>query len=134
MLQIAQGVSSPQTHQNDWSNYAGNTTNAIGGIRIDIDTSNCGFTTSPHYLVSIEGTGGWNWHLSGLNCLYNVSPHGFTVYIRWTDDPSSNIPPGSTNEPNPLRVSTAKVKGWSLRWTGIQTCPCEKKEEDKPKD
>ncbi len=130
MLQIAQGITSPQTHQNDWNNYLG-ANDPIAGIRIDIDTSNCGFTSTPHYLVSIEGTGGWQWILSGLNCLYNVTPNGFSVYLRWTDEPSSNIPPGSTNEPNPLRVSTANDKGWSLRWSAINTCPCEKT-DDKP--
>ncbi len=123
MLHISQGTSSPQTNQSDWTNYLTNN-NPIAGIRIDVDTSNCGFTATPHYLVSIEGTGGWQWHLNGLNCLYNVTQNGFTVYLRWTDEPNSNIPYGSTNEPNPLRVQTAIDKNWVLKWTGIQTENC----------
>jgi len=112
MLQIAQGETSPHP---------------IAGFYIDVDTSNCEFSATPHYLVSMEGDG-WQWHLNGLNCLYNVSQSGFRVYLRWTDEPSSVIPPGSTNEPNPLRVSTANVKNWALKWTAIQTCPCKQKE------
>ncbi|MBR9919956.1 MAG: hypothetical protein GYB31_03895 [Bacteroidetes bacterium] len=132
MLQIAQGKTSPQTNQNDWNNYL-NDNDPIAGIRIDVDTSECKFTTTPHYLVSMEGDKGWQWHLNGLNCIYNVSPTGFSVYLRWTDEPTSSIPPGSTNEPNPLRVSTAIDKGWTLRWTAIQTCPCTRKKEDNPR-
>lgn len=123
MLHIAQGTSSPATHPADWVDYLGNNS-PIAGFYIDVDTSGCGFTDTPHYIISIEGTGGWQWHLNGLNCLYNVSQNGFRVYLRWTDAPGSGIPPGSTNEPDPLRVSTAQAKGWVLKWTGIQTENC----------
>lgn len=128
MLQIAQGETSPKTHPNDWKDYLG-TSSSIAGFYIDIDTSNCNFATIPQYIVSMEGDG-WQWHLNGLNCLYNVSKNGFRVYLRWTDEPSSNIPTGSTNEPNPLRISTANKKNWVLKWTGIHTCPCKKKEKE----
>lgn len=134
MFQIAQGVTSPITHPQDWVNYGTNSWPQPGGFYIQIDTSNCGFTKTPHYLISIEGTGGFHWYLSGLNSIYNATPNSFRVYLRWTDAPSDFATIGSsTNEPNPLRVQTAIDKGWSLKWTGIQACPCAVKEEVKGK-
>lgn len=133
MFHIAQGATSPQTHAADWVNYGNNSWPQPAGFYIDVDTSNCGFTATPHYLISIEGTGGFHWYLSGLNCIYNQSPNGFRVYLRWTDAPSDFNQIGSSNEPNPLRVQTAIDKGWSLKWTGIETCPCPRKGHDNPK-
>ena len=127
MFHIAQGETSPETHSSDWVNY---NTSQAGGIYIDIDTSNCGFSSTPHYLISIEGTRGYHWYLSGLNSIYNQSKNGFRVYLRCTDAPSDFNTIGGTNEPNSLRVKTAIDKGWKLKWTGIQTCPCPEKKED----
>ena len=121
MFQTAQGVSSPQSP--NWTDYLASN-NVFGGIRIDIDTSNCGFTSTPHYIVSMEGST-YHWQLAGLSSIYNPTPNGFTVFIRWTDAVSDFNTLGGTNEPNPLRVQTAKIKGWSLKWTAIQTCPCD---------
>ncbi len=132
MLQIAQGESSPQKNASDWNNYLASNA-PLAGFYVDVDTSDCEFTATPHYMVSIEGTGGWQWLLSGLNCLYNVTSTGFRVYLRWTDAPSDFPTLGSTSEPNPLRVQTAIDKGWTLKWTGIQTCPCVKKDRKEEK-
>ena len=60
MFHIAQGVTSPQTHTSNWVNYD---VSQASGFYIDVDTSNCGFTQTPHYLISIEGTGGYHWYL-----------------------------------------------------------------------
>ncbi len=131
MFHIAQGITSPQTHQQDWVNYGSSTWPQPAGFYINVDTSNCGFTSTPHYMMAIEGAGGFHWYLSGLNCIYNATPNGFRVYLRWTDAPSDFATIGSSTEPNPLRVQTAKDKKWSLKWTGIQTCPCDEKELEK---
>ncbi|HHG86005.1 MAG TPA: hypothetical protein ENJ82_14755 [Bacteroidetes bacterium] len=124
MFHIAQGVTDPITNAADWNDYLPATNTQPAGIRIDVDTSNCGFTSTPQYLISIEGVLGYHWYLSGQNSIYNATPTGFTVYLRWTDAPSDFPTIGVTNEPNSLRVATAVAKRWSMKWTGISTCPC----------
>lgn len=107
MFQISQGQTSP----NDWKDYSSL------GIYVDVDTSACGFTQTPHYLVTIEGSS-HHWCVNGVNAIYQPSPTGFRVYLRWTDDD------GHYGNYNPLRASFAKGKNWYLRWTAIQSCPC----------
>ncbi|KAA1248120.1 T9SS type A sorting domain-containing protein [Aquimarina sp. RZ0] len=113
-VKIGQGVTSPE----DWINY--NTT----GIYVDVDTKSCGFTTTPHYLITLESVTnkGSHWYISGVPSLYNVTPTGFRVYIRWTDAPSDLPTVGPY--PNPLRASTAKDRDWVIRWTGIEMRDC----------
>ncbi|WP_271783259.1 T9SS type A sorting domain-containing protein [Aquimarina algiphila] len=115
-VKIGQGVTSPD----DWVDY--NTT----GIYVDINTSACGFNTTPHYLVTLESTTnkGFHWYISGTPSLYNVTPTGFRVYLRWTDAPSDLPTVGSLNFANPLRASTAKNRDWVIRWTGIEMQDC----------
>ncbi|MDY8138181.1 T9SS type A sorting domain-containing protein [Aquimarina sp. 2201CG5-10] len=115
-VKIGQGVTSP----NDWVDY--NTT----GIYVDVDTKSCGFKTTPHYLVTLESVGnkGYHWYISGAPSLYNITPTGFRVYLRWTDAPSDLPTVGSLNFPNPLRASTAKDREWVIRWTGIEMTDC----------
>ena len=73
---VGQGVTDP----NDWVDY-GNL-----GIYVDVNTSACGFTQTPHYLVTLESitNRGSHWYVSGVPSVYNVTPTGFRVYIRWT--------------------------------------------------
>ncbi len=120
-VKIGQGVTSPD----DWINY--NTT----GIYVDVNTSACGFTTTPHYNVTLESTtnSGYHWYVSGTTSLYNVSPTGFRVYLRWTDHPSELATVGSLNFPNPLRVSTAENRNWVIRWTGIEMQDCDESQQ-----
>jgi hypothetical protein len=117
-MKVAQGVTTP----NDWVDYNG----GVGGIYVDVNTSACGFTTTPHYLVTLESvTGqGYHWYVNGTPSLYNVSPTGFRVYLRWADHPSDNPTIGSLNFPNPLNASTAQNRGWVIRWTAIITGDC----------
>jgi len=51
-----------------------------GYIVTDIDTSACGFTTTPKYFTTISGTGG-HWGLTGTTSIYSESPTGFRMYI-----------------------------------------------------
>lgn len=112
MLQIAQGVTSP----NDWKDYNNQ------GIYIDVDTSACKFTQTPHYIVSLEGNS-HHWAANGATSIYNATPTGFRIYLRWTDDN------GHYGNYNPLRIGLAQRYNWHLKWTGIQTCPCEKEKK-----
>lgn len=115
-IKIGQGVTSP----NDWVDN--NTT----GIYVDVDTKSCGFTTTPHYLVTLESISnkGFHWYISGVPAIYNTTPTGFRVYLRWTDAPSDLPTVGSLNFPNPLRASTAQDRDWVIRLTAIEMQDC----------
>lgn len=115
---IGQGVTSPS----DWVDY--NPSQAVKGIYVDVNTSACGFTSTPHYLVTLESitNNGHHWEVSGVPAIYAATPTGFRVYLRWTDHPTDEATIGG--EPNPLRASTARAKGWVIRWTGIVTGDC----------
>ncbi len=104
MIQIAQGI----TSANDWVDYHQR------GIYVDVDTSQANFTSTPHYIVSLEGDG-YHWCANGTTSIYEPTPTGFRVYLRWTDDK------GHYNHHNPLRADFAKQKNWHLKWTGILT-------------
>lgn len=111
---VGQGVTDP----NDWLDYSNL------GIYVDVNTSACGFTQTPHYLVTLESRSGYQWEVSGVPSIYNITPTGFRVYLRWTDHPSDRSTIGSRNFPNPLRASTARDRGWVIRWTAISTGDC----------
>lgn len=108
MFQISQGV----TTSDDWSNYSNN------GIYVDVDTSACGFTKTPHYIATLEGNS-HHWCASGASSIYIPTPNGFRIYIRWTDDN------GHFGRLNPLRINTAQQYNWHIKWSAIQACPCE---------
>lgn len=103
MFQVGQGVSSPK----DWQNQSGK------GIVVNIDTSHCGFTETPHYITSLEGESKM-WATSGSNCIYHASPTGFSVYLRWA---SKN---GVDKNGDNLRADLARHLKWVIRWTAIQ--------------
>jgi len=115
---VAQGV----TSSNDWVDYNG----GVGGIYVDVNTSACGFTQTPHYLVTLESTtnSGYHWYINGVPSIYLATSTGFRVYLRWADHPSDNPTIGSLNFPNPLRASTAQNRNWVIRWTAITTGDC----------
>ncbi|WP_298419223.1 T9SS type A sorting domain-containing protein [uncultured Kordia sp.] len=115
---VAQGVTAPS----DWIDYNG----GVGGIYVDVNTSACGFTQTPHYLVTLESTtnSGYHWYINGVPSIYSATPTGFRVYLRWADHPSDNPTIGGLNFPNPLRASTAQNRSWVIRWTAITTGDC----------
>ncbi len=110
---VGQGVS-----DTNWQDYFGE------GIFIDVNTSQCGFTTTPHYLVTLEN-GSSRWQVSGVPSVYNTSPNGFRVYLRWTDSPTDSPTIGQNQDPNPLTPGTAAGYGWVVRWTAISIGPCD---------
>lgn len=113
---VGQGVTTP----NAWQNYQN------AGIFVDVNTSACGFQTTPHYLVTLESinNSGYHWAISGTPAIYNPTPTGFRVYLRWTDHPTEEPTIGGLNYPNPLRRTAAINRGWVIRWTGIVTGDC----------
>jgi hypothetical protein len=125
-LHIAQGVTTPS----DWRTYTPNvdldvtlddgTELTLGGIYVDVNTSNCNFAETPHYIVSIEsGSPGRHWLLSGASSIYNATPNGFRVYLTWTDYL------GHPTLDNPVSVSVAQDSGWFIRWTAISSKDCD---------
>lgn len=115
-MSIGQGVTSPS----DWQDYFSL------GIFVDVNTSACGFTTTPHYLVTLESitNSGYHWYTGGTPAIYNATPTGFTVYLRWIDHPTEAPTIGGLLYANPLRVAAANDRGWVIRWTGISTGEC----------
>ena len=112
---IAQGVTSP----NQWQNFNPNGGGTPAGIFVQVNTSGCGFPTTPHYIATLEAAGS-HWVMSGVSSIYNASPTGFRVYIRFTDHPTDE-PMVSNVFPNPLTSTTANNLGLVVRWTAIST-------------
>jgi len=110
---VGQGVSGT-----NWVNYINQ------GAYIDVNTSQCGFTSTPHYLVTLEN-GSSRWAVSGVPSIYNATPNGFRVYIRWTDSPEDSPTVGVNQDPNPLQPATATNYGWVIRWTAISIGDCD---------
>jgi hypothetical protein len=69
------------------------------GIYLDVNTSGCGFASTPLYLTSIGGASG-HWQSTGATSIYLPSPTGFRVYISY---------PGIT-------PTLANQYGWHLNW------------------
>ena len=102
-MEIGQG----RTSVNDWQNYREN------GIYVDIDTSHCRFSDTPHYLTTLEGSS-THWIADGVSSIYTPSPTRFRIYLMWT---SPDVPMAY----QPLRRDFAIQNGWYVKWTGILT-------------
>lgn len=66
------GTSSSST---DWKYYAAN------AIYTDVDTSDCGYTSTPLVFTSIGGDAG-HYDIRGATSIYRASPTGFRVYLH----------------------------------------------------
>ncbi len=88
----------------DWRPYEGE----MPGIYVDIDTSPAGFTTTPHYIVSLAGKT-HHWLTTGGSCVYNPTAIGFRVYVRFSDSSADNMTPEFANE-----------AGWHVTWIGFE--------------
>ena len=129
-MKVGQGVTSPS----DWVDY--DITGAgfdFDGIYVDVNTSACGFTETPHYLVTLESVdkgpraGSGKWETSGYTAIYSATPEGFRVLARWTD--------GNLNRSNYTRSLTAEQAerfGYVIRWTAISTGECSRCGEMNP--
>jgi hypothetical protein len=83
-----------------WQVYTGN------GIFIDVNTSAAGFTATPLYITSIHGDQ-QHWATTGGSSVYNPTPTGFRIYVRWWD--GTVLTPAQANSNN-----------WHIQWIGIQ--------------
>ena len=103
---IIAGSTSPG--ETNWKVYRASD-GKIHGIYVDVDTRSAGFSTTPNYITSLGGDG-WHFNTVGATSIYNSTPNGFRVYIRYAD---GQIPtPTFANE-----------KKWHIRWMGIEPTP-----------
>ena len=130
-MKVGQGVTSPT----DWQDYelSGRDGFVYHGIYVDVNTSSCGFITTPHYLVTLEyvddtpRAGSGLWETSGYTAIYRPTPEGFRVLARWTD--------GELNRSNYSRTLTAAQAAelkYVIRWTAISTGECSRCGEMNP--
>ncbi|WP_424097821.1 hypothetical protein [Moorena producens] len=80
-----------------------------GGIYVDVDTSACGFQSTPIYLVNMHGNGD-NWETTGGSTAYDRTNQGFRIYVRFPSDRGGR--------PN-LTPDYANSKGWHIQWLAI---------------
>ena len=88
----------------DWQSYEGE----MPGIYVDVNTRAAGFKTTPHYVISLAGRT-HHWLTSGGSCVYDPTPAGFRVYVRYCDSSAENMTPEFANEAD-----------WHITWIGIE--------------
>ncbi|MCT4581854.1 MAG: hypothetical protein N4A35_10585 [Flavobacteriales bacterium] len=93
---------------------SGSTTPGVGwvqygadGIYIDVNTSGCGFTSTPRYITSIQG-GGNKWLLTGVTSIYSATATGFRIYLKYDDGNFSLTP------------AYAASSGYQINWIAIE--------------
>jgi hypothetical protein len=96
-IKIASGSTTPGS--TNWQAYGAN------GLYLDVDTSAGKFTTAPRYITSIGGNSS-HWATTGATSIYNATPTGFRVYVRFSD--GSAITPAQAN-----------TFQWHINWAGI---------------
>ncbi|HYR07974.1 MAG TPA: hypothetical protein VEQ60_09405 [Longimicrobium sp.] len=94
---IASGQTPPGS--TNWQPYGSS------GIFVDVNTSAAKFPSTPVYVTSLGGNSG-NWSTTGGSSVYQETPTGFRVYVRWVD--------GSA-----LTPAQANSWQWHINWIGI---------------
>ena len=97
-IKIASGSTTPGS--TNWQAYGTN------GLYLDVDTSAGKFTTAPRYFTSIGGSSS-QWATTGATSIYNATPTGFRVYVRFSD--GSAITPAQANSFQ-----------WHINWLGVE--------------
>ena len=97
-IKIASG--STTAGSTNWQAYGAN------GLYLDVDTSAGKFTAKPRYFTSIGGTSS-QWATTGATSIYNATPTGFRVYVRFSD--GSAITPAQANSFQ-----------WHINWLGVE--------------
>ncbi|NEO43619.1 MAG: hypothetical protein F6K55_05565 [Moorea sp. SIO4A3] len=85
----------------NWQPYLGGTE----GIYVDVDTSACGFKSTPIYLVNMHGNAS-NWGATGGSSAYDRTNQGFRVYVRFSSGED-------------LTPEFANSRGWHIQWLAI---------------
>ena len=98
-IKSASGSTTPGS--TNWQSYSGNT-----GVYLDVDTSISKFTTTPRYFTTLGGNSS-HWRTTGATSIYNATPTGFRVYVRWSD--GSALTPAQANSLN-----------WHINWVAVE--------------
>ena len=98
-IRIGSGSTTPGS--TNWQPYSG-----TAGVFLDVDTSSGKFTAIPRYFASLGGSSS-HWATTGASSIYNATPTGFRVYVRWSD--------GSA-----LTVAQANSYQWHINWLGVE--------------
>jgi hypothetical protein len=75
------------------------------GVFVDVDTSSAGFKTTPIYITSLGGRLG-HWGTTGATSIYEPTPTGFRVYVRWSTG-------------GLLTPAEANGAGWHINWIAV---------------
>lgn len=80
-------------------------------LYLDVDTTECGFKTTPIYLVNLNGDA-VHWKLQGANTVYSMNPRGFRILIA---HPRKNAAQ--------LWRDAMKYR-WSVGWVAVMGSQC----------
>ena len=92
---------STNTDGTGWQNYSDGR-----GIYIDIDTSSCGFSSSPMYFTSLAGSTR-HWTTIGITSIYQTAVSHFRVYLDFEGDSQTT-------------VADADESNWHVQWCGVE--------------
>jgi hypothetical protein len=81
-----------------WSVYNAN------GVTVKVDTSGCGFTSTPHYVSSL-GCSNVCWQTTGGNNPYKATATGFDIYVYYI--------------PGPFTPAQANESGFHIEWIAV---------------
>lgn len=84
-----------------WVNY--NINGKVVGVYIDVDTSSCGFGSTPMYFSSLNGTAE-HWEVIGSNAIYGPTATGFRIYIQRRSTINANV---------------ANQHNWHIQWMAV---------------
>jgi hypothetical protein len=76
----------------------------VDGIFVDVDTSLAGFKTTPIYISSLGGES--HWGIIGATSIYDPTPTGFRVYVRYATGGS-------------LTPAEANQNRWHINWIAV---------------
>jgi hypothetical protein len=85
----------------NWQLYTGG---GSGGVFVDVSVPAGLFSTTPVFVTSLGGNDS-NWQTT--SSIYNESPTGFRVYVRWIDG-------------SPLTPATANGYKWHINWIAVE--------------
>jgi hypothetical protein len=75
------------------------------GVFVDVDTSSAGFKTTPIYITSLGGRLA-HWSTTGATSIYEPTPTGFRVYVRWSTG-------------GLLTPAEANYNQWHINWIAV---------------
>lgn len=89
----------------EWQQYEGE----MPGIYVDVDTRTAKFKGTPHYVASLVGRTN-HWLTTGGSCIYDPTPTGFRVYVKYADSSEENMTPDFANDAE-----------WRISWIGVES-------------